>query len=268
MNRTIVPAVILSALAVHCSKKDDAVQLAPSASSLAASSADVSAMAWHFKVDPASKAHVDMPGVSEHIMGDTTAAAGTVDIVAHDLSKSRGLVRIDLSTFSTHTFNVADKDAAQTGHARAWMEVLVDGKPNEDTRWADFAIRSVDGLSATDVTKVPATKDGSDDVRTVTATVHGDLLIHGHKVQKDDVVDVTFRYSSGAAADAKPTRVEIKSKKPMTVVLKEHDVRPRDPGGKLLEWTTQLVSKVAESADVTVEVGATPTADATGTSGK
>jgi hypothetical protein len=264
MNRMLVPAVLLPALALYgsqCSKKDDAVQLAPSASSLAASQADMGAMAWHFAVDPASKAHVDMPGVAEHIMGDTTAAAGTVDIVPHDLAKSRGLVRIDLSTFSTHTFNVADKDAAQTGHARAWMEVLVDGKPNEDTRWADFAIRSVDGLSVNDITKVAPTKDGSDDVRTVAATVHGDLLIHGHKVQKDDVVEVSFRYPSGAAADAKPTRVEIKSKQPMRVVLKEHDVRPRDPGGKLLEWTTQLVSKVAENADVTFEVAATPAAD-------
>jgi hypothetical protein len=37
-------------------------------------------------------------------------------------------------------------------------------------RWATYAIRSVDGLSATDLAKVTPTKDGSDDVRTVTST--------------------------------------------------------------------------------------------------
>jgi hypothetical protein len=261
MNRAFVPAVVLCLLAVHCGKKDDAVQLAPSASSLAASQADPAAMSWHFAVDSASKTHVDMPGLSEHIVGDTTAAAGSVDIVPHDLSKSRGLVRADLATFATHTFNVEDKDATQTKHARTWLEAVVDGKTNEDMRWADFAIRSVDGLSANDLAKVAVTKDGTDDVRTVTATVHGDLLIHGHKVQKDDAVEVAFHYPSGAPADAKPTRVTIKSKQPMRVVLKEHDVQPRDPAGKLAAWSTGLISKVAETADVTFEVGATPAAD-------
>jgi hypothetical protein len=190
-------------------------------------------------------------------MGDTTAAAGTVDVVVKDLAQSRGLVRVDLSTFATHTFG-NDDDETQTRHARTWLEAVVDGKTNEDMRWADFAIRSIDGLSATDATKVAPTKDGGDDVRTVTMTVHGDLLVHGHKVQKDDVVEVSLRYPSGAAADSKPTRIQIKSKEPMRVVLKEHDVRPRDPAGKALDWTTKLISKVAETADVTFDLAATP----------
>jgi hypothetical protein len=125
-------------------------------------------------------------------------------------------------------------------------------------RWAEFAVRSVDGASASDLSSVPATRDGGDDVRTVTMTVHGDVLIHGHRVQKDDVVEAAFRYPSGAASDSQPTRVDIKSKEPMHVVLKELDVRPRDPAGQLLDWTTKLISKVAETADVTVALGATP----------
>jgi hypothetical protein len=44
----------------------------------------------------------------------------------------------------------------------------------------------------------------------------------------------------------------------MRVVLKEHDVSPRDPAGQLLEWTTSLISKVADTADVTVTLAATP----------
>jgi hypothetical protein len=89
-------------------------------------------------------------------------------------------------------------------------------------------------------------------------TVHGELLVHGHKLPKDAAVDVAFHYPAGAAADSKPSRIEIKSKQPLRVVLKEHDVRPRDTAGAVLEWTTRLISKVAETADITVDIGATP----------
>jgi hypothetical protein len=250
-------ALILSALSAACSKKDDAASLAPAASALTASTADSTSMAWHYVVDPKSTTHVDMPGVKEHIKGDTTGATGTLDVAAHDLTQSRGQVRIDLSTFATHTFGTED-DATQTKHALTWLEVAVGDKTSEEMRWADFAVRGIDGASATDLTKVEPTKDGGDDVRTVSMTVHGDVLIHGHRIQKDGLVDVAFRYPSGAAPTARPTTIEIKSREPMHVVLKELDVRPRDPAGQLLDWTTKLISKVAETADVTVDIGATP----------
>jgi hypothetical protein len=135
---------------------------------------------------------------------------------------------------------------------------VIQGQPNEAMRWAEYAVHSIDGLSETDLRKVPVTKDGSDDVRKVSATVHGELLVHGHKVAKDDAVEVTFRYLNGTGNDARPTRVEIKSSQPIHVVLKEHEVGPRDPAGVALAWTTRLISKVAETADVTVNLAAAP----------
>jgi hypothetical protein len=257
-GRFLRPARVLAfVLLAACGKKEDTVQVAPLATALVASSADPSGTAWRYSIDAQSTAHVDMPGLKEHIQGDTTAAAGTLDVTPHDLAQSRGLVRVDLATFATHTFG-NDDDATQTKHARTWLEAVVDGKTNEDMRWAEFAIRSVDALSATDLTKVAPSKDGSDDVRTVTMTVHGDLRIHGHKVPKDDVVEVSFRYPANTAADARPPRIEVKSKQPMRIVLKEYEVQPRDPAGKALAWTTNLLSKVAETADVSFDLGATP----------
>jgi hypothetical protein len=252
--RTAALALVFSA---SCGKKDDAASLAPAASALAVSKVESGSMAWHYVVDPKSTTHVDMPGLKEHIKGDTTAAAGTLDVAARDLTQSRGQIRIDLTTFATHTFG-SDDDATQTKHALTWLEVTVGDKTSEEMRWADFAIRAIDGASATDLTKVAPTKDAADDVRTVSMTVHGDVLIHGHRVQKDGLVDVAFRYPSGAAADSRPSKIDIKSKEPMHVVLKELDVRPRDPAGQLLDWTTKLISKVAETADVTVDIEATP----------
>jgi hypothetical protein len=254
---SILAALLVTLALPRCSKKDDATQLAPAASALTVSKADAVSSVWHYVIDSKSSTYVDMPGIKEHIKGDTTAASGTLDLVAADLTQSRGLVRIDLNTFATHTFG-NDDDATQTKHARTWLEVTVGDKTNDEMRWADFAIRSIDGASATDLTKVEPTKDGADDVRAVAMTVHGDLLVHGHQVQKDGVVDATFRYPAGAKADSPPTRIEIKSKEPMHVVLKELDVRPRDPAGQLLDWTTKLISKVAETADVSVDLVATP----------
>ncbi|HEX3772455.1 MAG TPA: hypothetical protein VHV30_16370 [Polyangiaceae bacterium] len=275
------PALLLAAMApllassASCSKKDDATSLAPAASSLAVSKADSPAASWHYVIDPKSSTHVDMPGVKEHIKADTTVADGSLDVDPTDLTKSRGVVRIDLTSFASHTFGNGD-DPTQTKHALTWLEVAVDGKTSDEMRWAVFAIRSaapLDGAPAVrtpeqsegpdrsppvDLTKVAPVKDGPDDVRQVPMTVHGEVLVHGHKVEKDGVVDVAFRYPSGAAPDSRPTRIEIKSKEPMRLVLKELDVRPRDPAGQLLDWTTKLISKVAEIADVTVDLAAVP----------
>lgn len=250
------PAAACLAIALSlaaCGKKDEA-PVAPSASALVSSAP--AAASWRYAVDPKSTTSVDMPGLKEHIKAETTAAAGTLDVVPKDLAQSRGLVRIDLSTFSTHTFGNGD-DATQTRHARTWLEVA-GAEAGDSMRYADLAIRSIDGLSATDLSTVAPTKKGGEDVRTVSMTVHGELLVHGHKVPKDAAVDVAFDYPAGAPADSKPTRLEITSKQPMRVILKEHDVRPRDPAGAVLEWTTRLISKVAETADVTVDIGATP----------
>jgi hypothetical protein len=243
--------------ATGCSKKDDESRVATAASALSASTADPSTTTWRYVIDEGSATQVDMPGLKEHIQGATSTAAGTLDIVPSDLSRSRGLVRVDLATFTTHTFGDNDKDATQTKHARTWLEVVVDGKTNEKSRWAEFAIRSVDGLSATDLRTVAPANDGPDDVRTVTMTVHGDLLVHGHQLPKEDVVQVSFRSPAGLAPGSKATRIEVRSKEPMRVVLKEHDVTPRDPAGQILAWTTSLISKVAETADVTVALTAT-----------
>ena len=54
-----------------------------------------------------------------------------------------------------------------------------------------------------------------------------------------------------------PTRLEIRSTAPLKVVLKEHEIQPRDPAGKALQWTSALVSKVADVASVSVDFTAT-----------
>jgi hypothetical protein len=128
-------------------------------------------------------------------------------------------------------------------------------------RYAVYAIRSIENASATDVRTVAPVKDGADEVRPVTLTTKGELLVHGHKVMRDADVEVRFRYPTGAPAD-KPSALSIVTKKPFRVVLAEHEVQPRDGFGKLAKGSFSLLgTKVAENADVTLDLRAKPSHD-------
>lgn len=251
MRYTALALIALGAIA--CGRKDDVLSSAPAASSPAEPEPPPPPTVWHYAVAADGTAHVDMQGAKQHIQGDTTASMGSLDVVGTDLSRTKGSVLIDLASLSTHTFGNGDDDA-QTKRAREWLET-----GQQQMRWASLAIRSIDSLSASDLTKVAPVRDGMDDVRTVTMTVHGDLLLHGSKVQEDCPIEVRFRSPAGAAPDVKPVRMQIQSKEPIRVALKDVAVQPRDAKGKATAWTADLLSKVAPTADITVNLVATPT---------
>lgn len=263
--RTRLPGVAVFAAfgvalgSVAACKGGDARNAAPAAKDLAPSSPEPHGPITAFVVDASGKTTIDMPGLKEDIKADTTAATGSLAVDTANLANSRGEVKIDLSTLATHTFDDAEKNASQTRHARTWLEAVVDGKASEAHRWAVFAVRAVDDLSAMDLSTVARSRDGKDEVRVVTATVHGEVLVHGHKVNRDVPVVLTFRYPPEAApsSGASPVALRIQTRQPMRLVLKEHEIVPRDPIGTALQWTATLVSKVAQTADVSVDLTAT-----------
>jgi hypothetical protein len=262
-NARTMAAILLSPAllgVVWCDKKEDST-LAPAASSVAPSVAPPSAMVISYVIDPTGKTGIDMPAPKEHIKADTTAAAGELKIDLMNLANSRGEVKADLNTLKTHTFGEAGKDDKQTEHALTWLEVgpQAPADAKDANRWATFAIRSVDGLSAPDLTKVSAEKSADGDVRKVTLIAHGDFLLHGHKSAKDAALEVTFHYPSGAPSDSKPTGIDVHSKEPLHIVLADHDVKPRDNLGALAQGAFGLLgTKVAETADVTLDLHASP----------
>src|SRR5258708_36251346 len=81
-----------------CGKKSDAAALAPAAKSLAPSTSDAGAGAWHYAIGPSGSVHVELPGLKERIVGDATGVAGVLEVVPTDLAQSRGSVRVDLAT--------------------------------------------------------------------------------------------------------------------------------------------------------------------------
>jgi hypothetical protein len=248
-----------------CGKPGKGTPLTPSASAAtpsesaaamalpAAASREVLAL-WNLTIDPRSTVHVEMSTPLQHFLADTSAAKGDVNLRPTDLTATRGMVDIDLKTFATHTFGTGD-DTLQTAEARRWFQIDDD---KEDTGWAHFTISSLEAISATDLTSVAPTTDGALDVRTVTMTVRGDFVMHEHKVTKAARVEVSFRHPHGAPPGSKPTRVDIKSLEPMKVTRAELDLTPRDSKGKVVKLADNFVGKLADSADVTVNLHATP----------
>lgn len=261
---TVAAFAAVALLVIGCDDKKS-VTVAPAASSLAPSTpSPTNNKTLKFVVDPKSTTAIDMPAPNEHIKAGTDAATGTLDVDVMDLANTRGEIKADLTTLTTKTFGDPKKDGDQTTHARTWLEVAdgESGKLPDDVkasnRYATYAIRSISNLSATDLTKVPAVKDGEDEIRTVTATTKGELLIHGHKVDKEADVEVTFRYAPGATAD-KPKALSIRTKKPFRVTLAEHEVKPRDGFGKIAKGAFNLLgTKVADTADISLDVKAKP----------
>jgi hypothetical protein len=257
MRQEIYMAIVLLSLAACSRKEEEKVALAAPAAALTISKPAPEAKVTEYVLDREGTTAIDMPAPKERIKARTTAAAGSLEIDLTNLANSRGEVRIDLTTLTTSTFGDKEKDEAQTEHARTWLEAVVGGKVKEEHRWAVFAIRSVYDLSATDVANVAPVREGSDDVRVVTLTARGDFLLHGRKSPKDVKLAARLRYPAGAAADATPTSIEIRSVAPMHIVLAEHEVMPRDTFGKVAQGSLHLLgTKVADTADVSIDVRA------------
>jgi hypothetical protein len=268
MNRSMTAmacALVLSH--VGCDKKDPTgtePKLAPSASALSPSAAP-SSDTKKFTIDAKGTSSIDMPAPKEHVKANTDAAAGTLDVDFADLTRSRGEVKVDLSTLTTTTSEDAGKNTAQTEQARCWLEVAdcAEAKLADDVkkanRYAVYAIRSIESPSASDLAKVAPQKSGAGETRTVTLTTKGDLLIHGHKVEgRTADLEIEFRYSPGAAPD-KPTSLHVTTKKPLEVILAEHDVKPRDPFGKIAKQSFHLLgTKVADTAQISLDFSALP----------
>jgi hypothetical protein len=247
--------IAFASLAFGC--KHDSPTLAESATAVSAAAPPATAKVIAYEIDAKSKTTIDMTGVKEHIKADTNGAAGKLDVDLTNVVNTRGEVKVDLTTLATHTFN-DDHDTSQTNHAHNWLEVgdVASAETKKANQYAVFAIQSITALGAADVSKVKPTQENGEDIRTVTMTAHGDFLLHGHKTKMDVPVEARFHYPAGAPADAKPPRVDIKTTAPMKVTLKDYDVRPRDNFGKIAEWTTNLVAKVAETADVSLDIHA------------
>ena len=175
----------------------------------------------------------------EKIKGMSDEVRGNVDVDVKDLSKSRGQIMVRVSTLKTSTFGDADKDTAQTEHARNWMEVGLEASAATRMKH-EWAILTITSLECTPAALADA-KEGEPGkgVRVVKAKVSGDFALHGVTSKKTAIpVTATFK----GPADA-PTELNLKTDAPMAVSLKEHDIKPRDAIGGFLNGALDRIGK-------------------------
>lgn len=262
MNRTPIGLsfVLLLAItgALGCEDKP-ATPLAPTATALAPTK-PATVEAKKLSVDKASsKVEFMMDAPQEKIRGRVSGATeGEIQVDPSDLTKTTGLLTVDISgieIFQTVAddggkFGEEKKHPMQNEHARTWLEISNDAP--EDVRKqnsrVEFAIRSIEEASQKDITKMTGA------TRKVTFKAKGDFLLHGRKAEKTAELEATFTYDGDKIAS-----VAIKSTKPFSIGLAEHDVKPRESFGKLAQKTLELLApKVAKEALVSVEVTARP----------
>lgn len=247
------------ALALAACEEKPATPLAPSASALApAVKASENALA--FVIEPSGKATFLMNAPIEKIQGEAAnATAGELFVDPKDITKTTGLIKVDLDKLELFQQKRADessefgertKSAKQNEHARTWLEISEDApaKDREANRWVEYKIEKVLTASATDLSKLSGPE------RKITATVDGELRLHQRKTRKQAKVEATFRFEGD-----KPISVEVKTTEPMGVGLEEHDVRPRELFGKLAQKTlSDLGHKVAKEAPIELQISAKP----------
>lgn len=250
----IVVVALASTFGVGC-EEEKPTTLAPTATALASSKAPATAEAKTYEVDKASsKVEFMMEAPQEKIRGRVTGATdGELSVDPTDITKTKGRLNVDISgieLFQTVAndkgeFAAETKSDKQNEHARAWLEISPDTP--EDVRAANskvqFVLSKIDGASTKDISKMTGAE------RKVTFKATGDFLLHGRKTEKTAELEATFKYEGD-----KLTSVDVKTSKPLTIGLEEHDVKPREAFGKLAQKTLQALSpKVAKDALVSME---------------
>lgn len=250
-----------------CGKKQDAVELAPAASVALEAPKAASAKSVVLSVDgPTSSVKFLMDSPLEKIDGDAPgSASGELSLELEDLSKSSGLLKVDLDKLVLYQQKRGDENAdygarvsnaKQNEHAREWLELApregqVTPEQAADNRFVEYRIDKVDP-SVNDVLALQGAE------RKVTATVSGTLRLHGRKAPKSAKLELVFRFDGDRLES-----LRVRSLEPLVVELDKFEIHPRDGTGKLVKSITETIAttlrgKVQNEAPIVIELLARP----------
>jgi len=196
----------------------------------------------------------------ENIHGVATRAVhGELTVDPHDLSATRGEIRIDLDRLEVFQSKLDEESGAfapetksekQNEDMKAWFEISDDApaQVRERNRWVVFEVQQVSAPSENDLGSSQSAE------RKARVRISGSLSLHGHQSTITSDVDLSFGF---VGDELKSVRVS--SVSPVPVSLEHYDVRPRSAFEKLAAKTLgALGQKVAESAPVTFSFTLTP----------
>lgn len=187
--------------------------------------------------------------------------SGDLAIDFNDLAKTRGTIKIDLSDIQAHTFGDNGKNTKQTEHMKNWFEIGPD--VSEDTRkkyqWATFEIKSIKSVAPKTFNAAKVHKDEIGAARSFNIEAVGAFTIHGitkPKTVRLKVVIYNINKDGKRYKDAKRL-VAIRTRSPMKISLKDHDIKPRDATGSFLSKALSVVGlKLSDTAEISLDLRA------------
>jgi hypothetical protein len=209
---------------------------------------------------PSSTIAFTMEAPFEKIYGEAPGAIeGFIDLDPHEVSKSRGVIKMDLGKLylfqqkrddESTEYGEKVKSPRQNDHMKQWFGIddSVPAAQREQNRWAVFSVNDIRSASANDIGQV------SGSTKKLTATVSGELSLHGRTARKSVKVELTVT-TSGDRVES----LAVKSLEPLRIALKAHDIRPPDANTSeqaLQSWLGLFGKKVAEEAPVNFEFSA------------
>jgi hypothetical protein len=198
----------------------------------------------HYVVE-SGKVSFELPTRKKKPSGSIGNIAGEIDLDVQHPEATRAELRADLLSL---TLSANGRDDAPELLARAfdWLEIAANRSPEERerNRYAKLEITGFDPVAA----NAEARKD-----RPALVVARGDLTLHHFRVPVALELEVQLR--SGSAAG--PSRLSIRTRRPLVVSLVAHDILPRDAQGALLADGVRLLgTEVGRDAHITAEITA------------
>lgn len=246
-----------------CSKQEESKPTAPW---LATASASAPTLRARYVIAERCRAEVELRAKEANRRGAFRVCRGELDVDLLDLARTRGTLSIDVASIEMAGEGDAGRSDEDTQRAQNWLDVGA-SRPEaerERLRWATFTLGSIENASAPaahagkrEATAEPQIEGdaGSAERRNVTFTAKGSLELHGVRVEVELPVRASFHYSGKASAELVPERVSVESRRPLTVALGSHDIKPRDAAGVFMAQEMKLLGRqVGKDARVSLAV--------------
>ncbi len=186
-----------------------------------------------YRYDPsASKVVFSLPAKLATPRGSLGAASGELEFTEPNYAKPSARLSFDLASLTLQGAEGAE-DPELTRRARDWLEVASE---KAHFRAAVFELDSLD---------LEARPGKSSEA---SGTLRGRLSLHGFRVPVESLVSVERR--------ADGSRLVVRSVRPLTLKLDEHDIKPRNARGEPVASELKLLgSDIGREARIDFELG-------------
>ncbi|MFZ5896765.1 MAG: hypothetical protein ACOY0T_37255 [Myxococcota bacterium] len=197
-----------------------------------------------YAVDSA-RVTIELPARKKKPVASLAKVEGDIDLDVQRPENTRAELRADLLSL---TLSEKGRDAPELlAKAFDWLEISGNKAPEE--RDKNRSVR----LEITGFDPVAVAEDARRG-RPSPVVARGNLTLHHFRVPVTLELDVQLRPAVGG----EPSRLSIRTRRPLVVSLVAHDILPRDPQGALLaDGLRSLGTDVGREARISAEISAT-----------